>query len=127
VQHVVTRHFSTATRRAEQGSFADPNPAFDHAKSAALHHVPERRQLTVTLVQSHDETIDPMISGSPAHRAGDRGHGFFRYVSTAGTRRCHHRRTTIYVFPAWIALVSIVLLVRCPTHGFELTQSPTSP
>ena len=34
---------------------------------------------------------------------------------------------TIYVFAAWIALVSVVLLVRRPPRGFELTQSPTSP
>lgn len=32
-------------------------------------------------------------------------------------------RPSIYVVPAWIALVSIVLLVRRPAHGFELTTS----
>lgn len=32
---------------------------------------------------------------------------------------------TIYVFPAWIALVSVVLIVRPPAHGFDL--GPTSP
>jgi hypothetical protein len=31
---------------------------------------------------------------------------------------------TIYVFPAWIALVSIVLLVRRPPRGFALDTSP---
>lgn len=29
----------------------------------------------------------------------------------------------VFVFPAWLALVSIVLLVRHPSHGFELTDS----
>jgi hypothetical protein len=32
---------------------------------------------------------------------------------------------TVYVMPAWIALVSIVLLVRRPTHAFELDAQPT--
>jgi hypothetical protein len=31
---------------------------------------------------------------------------------------------TVYVMPAWIALVSIVLLVRRPPHGFELETNP---
>ena len=31
---------------------------------------------------------------------------------------------TIYLVPAWIALVSIVLLVRHPSHAFELDQQP---
>ena len=35
-------------------------------------------------------------------------------------------RPTIYVVPAWIALVSIVLLVRRPPHGFDLNPSPAS-
>jgi hypothetical protein len=29
----------------------------------------------------------------------------------------------VFVFPAWLALVSIVLLVRSPSRGFELTGS----
>jgi hypothetical protein len=32
---------------------------------------------------------------------------------------------TIYVVPTWIAVVSIVLLVRRPPHGFALEESPT--
>jgi hypothetical protein len=31
---------------------------------------------------------------------------------------------TVYVFPAWMALVSVVLLVRRPPHGFELPAQP---
>lgn len=31
---------------------------------------------------------------------------------------------TVYVMPAWIALVSIVLLVRRPPHAFELEAAP---
>jgi hypothetical protein len=31
---------------------------------------------------------------------------------------------TIFVVPAWIALVSVVLLVRQPTHAFELDAPP---
>ena len=31
---------------------------------------------------------------------------------------------TVYVVPAWIALVSVVLLVRRPPHGFELETNP---
>lgn len=31
---------------------------------------------------------------------------------------------SVYVVPAWIALVSIVLLVRRPPHGFELETNP---
>ncbi len=34
-------------------------------------------------------------------------------------------RPTVYVFPAWIALVSIVLLIRRPSHGLGL--GPESP
>ena len=30
----------------------------------------------------------------------------------------------VYLMPAWIALVSIVLLVRRPPHGFELETTP---
>jgi len=30
----------------------------------------------------------------------------------------------VYLMPAWIALVSIVLLVRRPPHGFELETNP---
>lgn len=33
---------------------------------------------------------------------------------------------TIYVFPAWIALVSVVLLVRRPPRGFDLNPVATS-
>ena len=33
---------------------------------------------------------------------------------------------TVYSMPAWIALVSIVLLVRRPPHGFELEPIPES-
>lgn len=37
-------------------------------------------------------------------------------------------RPSIYVVPAWVALVSIVLLVRRPSHGFQMTRSSaTSP
>ncbi len=31
-------------------------------------------------------------------------------------------RPTIYVFPAWIALVSVVLLIRRPPHGLRLAE-----
>lgn len=31
---------------------------------------------------------------------------------------------TVYVKPAWVALVSVVLLVRRPAHGFELEAEP---
>jgi hypothetical protein len=34
---------------------------------------------------------------------------------------------TIYVMPAWIALVSVVLLVRRPPHGFELEPGAQTP
>jgi hypothetical protein len=34
---------------------------------------------------------------------------------------------TIYLVPAWIAVVSFVLLVRRPPHGFELETGPTAP
>jgi hypothetical protein len=34
---------------------------------------------------------------------------------------------TIYLLPAWIAVVSVVLLVRHPAHAFELDQEPASP
>ena len=34
---------------------------------------------------------------------------------------------TIYVVPAWVALVSIVLLVRRPPHGFDLAPGPPAP
>jgi hypothetical protein len=34
---------------------------------------------------------------------------------------------TIYVMPAWIALVSVVLLVRRPPHGFELEPGAPAP
>jgi len=33
---------------------------------------------------------------------------------------------TIYVVPAWVAVVSIVLLVRRPPHGFDLEPSTTA-
>ena len=33
-------------------------------------------------------------------------------------------RPTIYVFPAWIALVSVVLLIRRPPRGFAVSGSP---
>jgi hypothetical protein len=33
---------------------------------------------------------------------------------------------TIYVVPAWVAVVSIVLLVRRPPHGFELEPGATA-
>jgi hypothetical protein len=36
-------------------------------------------------------------------------------------------RPTIYVFPAWIALVSVVLLVRRPPHGFSLEPGTVQP
>jgi hypothetical protein len=29
--------------------------------------------------------------------------------------------------PAWVAVVSLVLLVRRPPHGFELETGPTAP
>jgi hypothetical protein len=32
----------------------------------------------------------------------------------------------VFVFPAWLALVSVVLLVRHPSRGFELTDSESS-
>ena len=32
----------------------------------------------------------------------------------------------VFVFPAWLALVSVVLLVRHPSRGFELTESESS-
>jgi hypothetical protein len=32
---------------------------------------------------------------------------------------------TVFVVPAWIALVSVVLLVRRPAHAFELDEGPT--
>jgi hypothetical protein len=34
---------------------------------------------------------------------------------------------TIYLLPAWIAVVSVVLLVRHPAHAFELDQGPANP
>jgi len=34
---------------------------------------------------------------------------------------------TIYVVPAWVAVVSVVLLVRRPPHGFDLEAAPTAP
>ena len=34
---------------------------------------------------------------------------------------------TVFLVPAWIALVSVVLLVRRPTHAFELDEAPTDP
>ena len=33
---------------------------------------------------------------------------------------------TIYVMPAWIALVSVVVLVRRPPHAFELDPQATT-
>lgn len=36
------------------------------------------------------------------------------------------RAPSIYVFPAWIAVVSVVLLVRRPVQGFAITE-PTPP
>lgn len=36
-------------------------------------------------------------------------------------------RPSVYVVPAWVALVSIVLLVRRPAHGFEMTTSSATP
>ena len=32
---------------------------------------------------------------------------------------------TIFLVPAWIGLVSVVLLVRHPAHAFELDDIPT--
>jgi L-asparagine transporter-like permease len=34
---------------------------------------------------------------------------------------------TIYVMPAWVAVVSIVLLVRRPPHGFDLEHADARP
>ena len=34
---------------------------------------------------------------------------------------------TIFLVPAWIALVSVVLLVRRPAHAFELDEPPDGP
>ncbi len=31
----------------------------------------------------------------------------------------------IFVFPAWLAVVSVVVLLRHPVHGFELTEPET--
>lgn len=36
-------------------------------------------------------------------------------------------RPTVYVFPAWIALVSIVLLIRRPSHGLGLGLDSPAP
>jgi hypothetical protein len=32
---------------------------------------------------------------------------------------------TVFLVPAWIALVSVVLLVRHPAHAFELESAST--
>jgi hypothetical protein len=34
---------------------------------------------------------------------------------------------TVFLVPAWIALVSVVLLVRHPAHAFELGEPPAGP
>jgi hypothetical protein len=34
---------------------------------------------------------------------------------------------TVFLVPAWIALVSVVLLVRHPAHAFELGDRPAEP
>jgi hypothetical protein len=44
-------------------------------------------------------------------------------VGAAGFINVTIAEPTIYLFPAWIALVSIVLIVRPTAHGFELAQS----
>jgi hypothetical protein len=35
--------------------------------------------------------------------------------------------TVFYLVPAWIALVSVVLLVRRPQHAFEMGAGPPAP
>jgi len=47
-------------------------------------------------------------------------------VGTASFVNVTIARPTIYVFPAWIALVSVVLLLRRPPHGFDLAPEPGS-
>ena len=58
------------------------------------------------------------LLGGPAIDATDAE--IIRYYSEPDAGR---PAPTIYVFPAWIALVSIVLLIRRPPRGFALDTS----